>query len=397
MCRPSVSSRCDTKACAQGKAAPMHNTGAPMINSGTPKKTGMNARLAVPSALRNPMSKPPPVKKFAARSANGRVRGAAYEGDEADERGHTDQELQQQEPSVRATRALHDHGANRGSYAEERQVDRQHMGEAVRVRPRHRIDHAEEHELETERHRASQSVDHEPRPEPGGVLGPDRLERLHLITGSDGGGSRRRRGPPDQEHQHRGEQVQRAGDARRGHETERALEDPSGEGGAGRCADRVDGVEPADQCPGLLDASDDASRHQREREAHEGGRHQHECGVEAELGRGGPEMLGLGLVDVVEQPDARHGEQPDHEVGSREREERGAAPEAVGEPAAEQVAEPETSEESRDDRGERHQVDAGVQRYDTLPDHLQGEGGKAGDRENDVEAEPRSTPHGGPV
>ena len=54
-------------------------------------------------------------------------------------------------------------------------------------------------------------------------------------------------------------------------------------------------------------------------------------------------------------------------------------------------------EEGGDDGGERDQVDAGVHRDDALPHDLQGQSGEAGDGEDDVEGDPRGSPHEGSV
>ena len=202
------------------------------------------------------------------------------------------------------------------------------------------------------------------------------------------------RQPPDDEHQHRGEKVQGAGDASRRHEPERSLQHPSGERRARRGADGVHRIQTTDERAGFLDAAHHTTRDEWQGQTHQRCRQQYEHRVERELGRRRRELLGLRFVHVIEQPHARHGEEADDEVCAREREQRRAAAEPVGQPAAHQVAEPQPGEERGDHRGERNEVDAGVQRDHALPDDLQGQGREAGDREHDVEGEPRRTPHG---
>ena len=84
---------------------------------------------------------------------------------ERDQRRDADHRLQAEEPAPRIATRAHQAGRRGGSEAEEQQVQREHVGEAVRVRPHDGVDQPEEHLLEAERHGAGEPVHHEPRPD----------------------------------------------------------------------------------------------------------------------------------------------------------------------------------------------------------------------------------------
>ena len=106
------------------------------------------------------------------------------------------------------------------------------------------------------------------------------------------------------------------------------------------------------------------------------------------------EVVGEGLVAVVQEADAEPRVDPDADVGGREGQQRAPGSEPVGQGTAEEVARTEAGEEGGDDRGERHQVHAGVEGDHPLPHHLQAQRCETGGTEHRPEHESVVSGHG---
>ena len=302
------------------------------------------------------------------------------------------EELHPQEPAARVAPAPQQSGTDRGPDAEEQEIQHEHVGEAVRVRAHLGVDHAEEQLLEAERDRAGEPVDREPGPDPfaapaarsTGHRADDRGGGRRAVAASTVCRSRRRclHGAIREIDQQRRDHVERARDTGGRLEAVRAEQVPTGHRRAGAGADGVDAVHAPDQRTGVGDARRDRPRDQGQRQPHQRRRHQQDRGVETERRERARKVRYELAVEVVEEQQAYPREHADAHVGEREQRERTPRAEAVGQPAAEEAAEAQSGEKCRHHGGRRGQIDARMQRDDSLPHDLQRQRREPGERED---------------
>ena len=300
--------------------------------------------------------------------------------------------MEPQEPRVRPLGPADEPAAERAPDPEQQEVEAEHVGERVGVRPHHRVDDAEEHDLEAEGDGAGEPVQQVPRP-----CTPRRVGRPHRSDGVPVGfWSRFGRLGRQREQREGGEggggEVAGGGEADGADEAEGAEQEPAGHGGAGSGAEGVDGVEATDQRTDVGIPPHEAPAQERERQPHQRRRHDEEGGVEGERGEGAADRRFDILVEVVEQRGTGDGERGDGGVGDGEGDHAATRSEAIGEAAAEEAADAEPAEERSDDGGGGVEVDAAVQGDHPLPHDLQGQGGEPGEGEDEGEQDASGGP-----